>query len=60
LLANPGGVSRKRTDAAFAMPLDEVGAFRLPLLLSNFVRPRLQAIWATPEWDERYEPIAFL
>jgi uncharacterized sulfatase len=49
LLADPGGVSRKRIDAAFAMPFDSIGAFRLSLLLSNFVRPRLQAIWATPE-----------
>ncbi len=47
MLANPGGVSRKRIDVTFAMPINDVGAFRLSLLLSNFVRPRLQAIWAT-------------
>jgi hypothetical protein len=47
LLVNPGGVSRKRTDGTFTKPVDEVVASRLSLLLSNFVRPGLQAIRAT-------------
>jgi hypothetical protein len=51
LLANPGGVSRKKIDDSFAMRIDDVGAFRLPLLLSNFVRPGLQAIRATQMRD---------
>jgi hypothetical protein len=47
LLANSGGISRKRTDAASAMPIDDADAFRLSLLSSNFVRPGLQALRAT-------------
>jgi hypothetical protein len=50
LLVNLGGVSRKKVDGLWAKSFDEVGAFRLPLLLSNCVRPRLQAIWATPNF----------
>jgi hypothetical protein len=41
LLVNLGGDRRKKLDGTFAMPLDDVGAFRLSLLLSNFVRPGL-------------------
>jgi hypothetical protein len=50
LLVNLAGVSRKKVDGSWPNSFDEIGALRLPLLLSNCVRPRLQAIWATPNF----------